>query len=206
MYDDWLQLSLTVITNLVVSLRWVFIPRQICRLTVTRNIRLRQLQVCWWREDGPVVYNCRWASPAQSFSGPSPVGLVTTFYCLRFETSLFVASYDSQGHDGGIRPRLHTGNCKWNTLTLISSRHGPRTENTALPLLRACLLEFPRDRYPASLLARWMLPSNGLGANHIGNTAPVLLLACLFQRVYLATEVSGSIAWTNPPWYITSIA
>jgi hypothetical protein len=31
------------------------------------------------------------------------------FYCLRFETSLFFASYDSQGHGGGIRPRLHTG-------------------------------------------------------------------------------------------------
>jgi hypothetical protein len=29
--------------------------------------------------------------------------------CLRFETSLFVASYDSQGHGGGIRLRLHTG-------------------------------------------------------------------------------------------------
>jgi hypothetical protein len=28
---------------------------------------------------------------------------------LRFETFLFVASYDSQGHGGGIRPRLHTG-------------------------------------------------------------------------------------------------
>jgi hypothetical protein len=34
---------------------------------------------------------------------------VATFYCLRFETSIFVASYDSQGHGGGIRPRLHTG-------------------------------------------------------------------------------------------------
>jgi hypothetical protein len=31
------------------------------------------------------------------------------FYCLKFETSLFVASYDSQGHGGGIRPRLHSG-------------------------------------------------------------------------------------------------
>jgi hypothetical protein len=30
-------------------------------------------------------------------------------YCLRFETSLFVAFYDSQGHGGGIRPRLQTG-------------------------------------------------------------------------------------------------
>jgi hypothetical protein len=35
--------------------------------------------------------------------------LAIIFYCLRFETSLFVASYDSQGHGGGIRPRLHTG-------------------------------------------------------------------------------------------------
>jgi hypothetical protein len=34
---------------------------------------------------------------------------VTIFYCLRFETSIFVAFYDSQGHDGGIGPRFHTG-------------------------------------------------------------------------------------------------
>jgi hypothetical protein len=58
---------------------------------------------------GSVVYNSCWPSPGQSFSGPSPVGLVAIFYCLRFETSLFVASYDSQGQGGGIRPRLHTG-------------------------------------------------------------------------------------------------
>jgi hypothetical protein len=35
--------------------------------------------------------------------------VVFVFYCLTFETSPFVASYDSQGHGGGIRPRLHTG-------------------------------------------------------------------------------------------------
>jgi hypothetical protein len=50
-----------------------------------------------------------WPLPAQSFSGPSPLGLATIFYSLRFETSHFVPSYDSQGHGGGIRPRLHTG-------------------------------------------------------------------------------------------------
>jgi hypothetical protein len=27
-----------------------------------------------WREDGPVIYNCRWSSPTQSFSAPSPAG------------------------------------------------------------------------------------------------------------------------------------
>jgi hypothetical protein len=62
-----------------------------------------------WREDGTVVYNCCWPSPAQSVSGPSPVGLETIFFCLRFETSRFVASYDSQGYGGSIRPSLHTG-------------------------------------------------------------------------------------------------
>jgi hypothetical protein len=38
-----------------------------------------------------------------------PLGLTTIFYCLRFETFLFVASYVSQGHGGGIRPHLHVG-------------------------------------------------------------------------------------------------
>jgi hypothetical protein len=78
-------------------------------------ITVRQLGVRWcmtlslWREDGFVVYNCCWPSPAHSFSGPTPVRLVTIFYCLRFETSLFVASHDSQGNGGGIRTRLHPG-------------------------------------------------------------------------------------------------
>jgi hypothetical protein len=56
-------------------------------------ITVRQLRVCWlggrgslWRGDGFAVYNCCWSSPAQSFLGPSTAGLVTTFYCLRFET------------------------------------------------------------------------------------------------------------------------
>jgi hypothetical protein len=33
-----------------------------------------------WREDGSVVYNCCWPSTVQSFSGPSPTGIMTTFY------------------------------------------------------------------------------------------------------------------------------
>jgi hypothetical protein len=31
----------------------------------------------------PVVFSCCWVSPAQSFSGLSPAGLVNTCYCLR---------------------------------------------------------------------------------------------------------------------------
>jgi hypothetical protein len=60
-----------------------------------------------WREDGSVFCICCWSLPVQSFSGPSPLGLTTIFYCLRFETSLSVAFYDSRSHGGGIRPRLH---------------------------------------------------------------------------------------------------
>jgi hypothetical protein len=52
------------------------------------------------------------------------------FNCLRFETSLFVASYDSQGYGGGIRPRLHTGLlrtpyrlCRFNTLNNTYARY-----------------------------------------------------------------------------------
>jgi hypothetical protein len=39
-----------------------------------------------WRQDGSVVCNCCWPSSTQSFFCPSPAGLMTTFYYLRFET------------------------------------------------------------------------------------------------------------------------
>jgi hypothetical protein len=104
----------------------------------------RKLRVCWCgalsMTRGLVCrWNCCWPSPAQSFSGPSPVGLVTIFYCLRFDTSLFVASYDSQGYGGGIRTRLHTG---WLTQSITCSpfilRGEPNTEHYLqhFPLLR----------------------------------------------------------------------
>jgi hypothetical protein len=41
------------------------------------------------------------------FLGSESLVLETIFYCLRLETSHFVASYDSQGHGGGIRLCLH---------------------------------------------------------------------------------------------------
>jgi hypothetical protein len=91
-----------------------------------------QFRVCWcgrslWREDASVVHNCCWSSPAQLFSGPSPARLTTIFYCLSFGTSIFVASYGSQGHGGGIRPLLYTGLTQ---LKYDSSLCSPRTERT----------------------------------------------------------------------------
>jgi hypothetical protein len=45
--------------------------------------------------------------------GSSPMILVSIFRCLRYKTSLFVASYDSQSHGGGAGPHFYTGfnNC-----------------------------------------------------------------------------------------------
>jgi hypothetical protein len=37
-----------------------------------------------WREAGSVVFSCCWASPVQSFKGPSSAGLMTECYCLCF--------------------------------------------------------------------------------------------------------------------------
>jgi hypothetical protein len=90
-----------------------------------------------WRENGAVVYNCCWPAPTQSFSGPSPVELMTIFYCPRFENSLFVASYDSQGYGGNIRPRLHTRLSQFPFPILLyplSTDHSQKT----VPLLFQC--------------------------------------------------------------------
>jgi hypothetical protein len=116
-----------------------------------------------WRENGFVFCICCWPSPAQSFSGPSPLRFAT-FYCLSFATSLYVASYDSQGHGGGIRPRLHTGVIAPIVL-LITLRHGS-TENTAtvVPVVSVgtCLFAkalLSNDAY--TRLIKNLLPSSG---------------------------------------------
>jgi hypothetical protein len=97
-----------------------------------------------WREDGSVFCMCRWPLPAQSFSSPSPLGLAAVFYCLSSETSLSVASYDSQGHGGGIRPRLHTGQfCQCIHFSYEHCSQTPRKTPSLLlmtsPLTRKCV-------------------------------------------------------------------
>jgi hypothetical protein len=84
----------------------------------TRFLLFRQLWVCWCREDGSIIYSCCWSSPAQSFSSPSPAGLMTAFYFLRFETP----------------PTWRARSPYLSNCPLIKSRHG-RTENTVPVLL-----------------------------------------------------------------------
>jgi hypothetical protein len=94
----------------------------------------------------------------------SPLVLATIFYCLRFETSLFVASYDSQGHGGGIRPRLHTGLNNWCS-QLVPFITSARTAQKTLILI--LIQSFPCEhvclwsRYSAAALI-YMLISRSL--------------------------------------------
>jgi hypothetical protein len=77
-------------------------------------ITVRQFLVCWC---GALSLTrervCRLqlilALASADIFGSDSHGTRDHNYCLRFETSLFVASYDLQGYGGGIRPRLHTG-------------------------------------------------------------------------------------------------
>jgi hypothetical protein len=61
-----------------------------CQAYDQNFITVTQLRVCWcWAlsltRERSAVNNCCWSSPAQSFWGPSPAGLVTIIYCLRFK-------------------------------------------------------------------------------------------------------------------------
>jgi hypothetical protein len=128
-----------------------------------------------WRENWSVVYNCCWSSPAQSFSGPSPTGLMTIFYCTGSRLpptwrvrapvyissrnrvaqscpqamgSLFVAYYDSQGYDVGIRTLIHTdlqltdsdSTNSQRTIDSLCSLGTDLVENTAYQLSHCCVL------------------------------------------------------------------
>jgi hypothetical protein len=110
--------------------------------------------------------SCAYAAcPCQRsfFSGPSPLEFASIFYCLRFETSLFVASYDSQGQGGGIWPRLHTNQpihwIHWLTYN-ISTRTSQKT-----PFL-CCAIAMETSLFAEPLLSNgcylslWIVQSN----------------------------------------------
>jgi hypothetical protein len=73
------------------------------------------------------------------------LGSESLFYSLRFETSLFVASYDSQGHGGGIRPRLHTGKStqQYSIIYLYSTHYMFRLQTGHLQVLQVSDIPLP---------------------------------------------------------------
>jgi hypothetical protein len=71
------QSALVSRTHLGLTTRFLLLPDSCGFVDVGRSL---------WRENRSAVYNCCWSSPEQSFLRPSPEGLVTIFYSLRFET------------------------------------------------------------------------------------------------------------------------
>jgi hypothetical protein len=68
------------------------------------------------------------------------MGLVTIFYCLRFEISLFIASYNSHGYSGSIRPCLHTGlPILASIVLLITPMQGPSRTHCFQQYLYCCV-------------------------------------------------------------------
>jgi hypothetical protein len=95
-----------------------------------------QLPVCWF--GAPSLTRgrvCRLqlqlALASAVIFGSESRRTLAKFYCLRFDTSLFVASYDSQGHGGGIRLRLHTGQLSVIGNLSLYSPGSDLTENTS---------------------------------------------------------------------------
>jgi hypothetical protein len=62
-----------------------------------------------WREVGSVLCLCCWPCQRSRSRVGVPWDLRPYFTVSDLRLPFFVASYDSQGHGGGIRPRLHTG-------------------------------------------------------------------------------------------------
>jgi hypothetical protein len=61
-----------------------------------------------WQEDGFVIYNCCWSSPAQSFSGPSP----------RSSWPYFTVSDSKLPQPGGPGLRIYIPQEQWARVTL----------------------------------------------------------------------------------------
>jgi hypothetical protein len=104
-----------------------------------------------------VVYNCCWSSLAKSLFGPSPVGLVIIFYSLRFETSLLIASKDSQGYGERFRTRLHPGLLFYSlSVDLLSSLFGLIDHTSSYsPLCRKRLLRCCQNNVYRTVVWQW---------------------------------------------------
>jgi hypothetical protein len=115
------------------------------------------------------------------------MGFVTIFYCLRFETSLFVASYDSQSCGGGIRPRLRKG-----TQTSQSESYVKPTVSRPV-----CLgIKHPSGAYDQIFIIPWQLRVCRFGAPSLtrGRVCRLQLILVLASAVIFGSESRRLVA------------
>jgi hypothetical protein len=121
----------------------------------------------------------------------SPVGLVNIFHSLRFETSLFVASYNLQG---GIRPRLHTGNNWLSQLgRVMQPRSGPIENTTSNSNFNAEIMNVPQE---LKVVACWEVLTSSkwvLVSFRLGTSFEIFLCQVWFARSLWLDVVSLSV-------------
>jgi hypothetical protein len=85
------------------------------------------------------------ASPAQLLSGSSPAGLMTTFYCLKFETPpTWMVRF----------PYLYPPGTGWPTVLLITFQHGPHNKHrSSIVQTNCCLADGAENTIPLFLFA-----------------------------------------------------
>jgi hypothetical protein len=148
-----------------------------------------------WREDGSVFCIRCWPLPAQSFLGPSPLGLETIFYCL----SLFVASYDSQGHGGSIRPRLHT-RLKFHSRILLYPLARTTHRKHSLSIV-VCRKPHRKHESHTRLRVHWSVTSTARGEDDIENTDSSIV-ACwtAFTELLPSNALINSVTIFSREW------
>jgi hypothetical protein len=86
-----------------------------------------------WKDLACAVMICKVWKLWQYYTNPTGFGPKND--CLRFETSLFVTSYDAQGYGGGIRPHHYTGIWRTSKYILVrTSWHRPDRKHHSLQL------------------------------------------------------------------------
>jgi hypothetical protein len=126
-----------------------------------------------------------WGAFSNERVGLSFVHAVTVFYCVRFETSLFVASYDSQGHGGGSRTRLATG-----TVLTLSQSH-ISTDGQSISKTECRATSGAHDQIFVTL---WQLRSCFSGAPSLtrGWVCLLCMLLALGRVVFLGSDSLGT--------------
>jgi hypothetical protein len=112
---------------------------------------------------------CQWLRRefwlVNGFIGTSLVKTTVSSYTLKITVTIAHVTSHTKSSSGHTAVPLELKELKWSQFafpySLISSRHGPRTENT-IPLLRSAdhTENKLRDNYLASPLVSWVLPNN----------------------------------------------